>query len=420
MAIRSNTGSKNNFGVHPLPSGLEKENEKPELTIPSCGVEDVDLALFNLFEKQINCQFKSSNESSALKKVPVIFAAGEKWALLKKNKPLRDKNNSLIIPLITIIRTEWNQTLSDLVSRGINQQTGEIVIKRRLDKSDRDYQNLLNKLLIPNQKNVANSHENGLKTNRKTGELTKRKMTKDGAYLSPHRLNNIYETIVAPSPQFFTAKYQITVWTQYVQHSNEIIEQIISSMLPQAQSWKIETNKGYWFVAKLEDGSMSIENNFDDMSQQERFIKNTFEITVPAYIFASAGPGKDIPLKRYISSPIISFETAGDSGGNEEPELSTSENLYILGSDDPTLPLDLQENKKKDQLPSGWRLQKIYPVLNDINDDEGTVDTADKSLNEDVPNQTLRGGSIKVIGKNSLGETVYSGAALDDLKIRIK
>jgi len=39
------------------------------------------------------------------------------------------------------MRTGITQSPDDITTRGINQQTGEIVVRRRLDKSDRDYQN---------------------------------------------------------------------------------------------------------------------------------------------------------------------------------------------------------------------------------------------------------------------------------------
>ena len=155
MPTRYRTTSKAVFGQQPLPSGYENINSSPDLHIPSCGVEDVDTALFNLFDKEIAPEYGGQN-SSSIAKVPVIFAAGEKWAMLKNGRPIRDRNNTLILPLITIMRTEINQSISeDVVGRGINQQTGEIVVTRRLDKSDRNYQSLINKIFLTNQKNVA-------------------------------------------------------------------------------------------------------------------------------------------------------------------------------------------------------------------------------------------------------------------------
>jgi hypothetical protein len=407
MSTRFKSNSKYNYGQTPLPTGYENTAGTPDLHIPSCGVEDVDIGIFNLFDKEIVAEC-GGTDGAELKKVPVIFAAGEKWALLKRGRALRDRNNTLLIPLITIMRSEINQNVSeDVTGRGINQQVGEFVIRRRLDKTDRSYQALINKIFLPNQDNISSTVTGGMPSSGSpNGSLRNDKFVRDGAYLSPNLKNNVYETIVVPTPQFYTAKYQITIWTQYTQHSNQIIEKIFSTFLPQGQSWRIDTSKGYWFVAKLVDGSFATETNFDDMSQEERFIKHTFEVSIPAYFFASSAPGVPVPIKRYISSPSIDF-----TSGIDDPIDPVQEaDKYVLGSDDPTLPLDLQNNDSNDQRSTGWTTKKVYRISQDINDPiTQTVDPAAGSL--------PRSETIKVVGRNSSGETVYSGASLGGLQI---
>lgn len=423
MSTRFKSDSRTRYGQPPLPTGYEKGYGTPDLTIPHCGVEDVDVAVFNLFEKEIVLESGGIN-GTPVGRVPVIFAAGEKWALLKKGRPLRDRNNTLILPLITIMRTELNQsTAEDVAGRGINQQVGEIIIRRRLDKSDRNYQSLINKLLLPNQDNLAVglpelTSPAGLSTQRKIGELHGNKWVTDGAYLKQHLLNNVYETLVVPTPQFYTVKYQVTVWSQYTQHANQIVEKIFSSLLPQAQSWRLDTAKGYWFVAKIEDGSLAMETNFEDMSSQERFIKHTFNVAVPAYFFASSSPGTPVPVKRYVSSPSIKFE----SSTNDSAELDSFENKseYVLGSDDPTLPLDMQKNNRRDQRTPGWRQQKIYPVVPDTDSADALIGYEADTLLGDLESQRMpasRNQVVKTVSVTSKGETVYSGVSLGELEI---
>ena len=426
MTTRFDAKDEVNYGVQGVKSGYD--GLKSDLYIPSCGIEDVDYAVFSLFDKEI--QAAIAGESSEVKKVPVIFAAGEKWAMLKKGKPIRDRNNTLILPLITIVRTQVTQESSDIVGRGINQQTGEIVVKRRLDPSDRNYQNLINRLYIENQQNASVNNgftlnEIQTTTNRKVGELRDSAFVKSGALLRSNRKNNIFETIVVPSPQFYTAKYEITVWTQYMQHTNQITEKIMSSMLPQASSWKITTTKGYWFVAKVSDGSMNTETNFDDMSSEERFIKVKFELSVPAYLWATSAPGAPVPVKRYVSSPIISFEVVSTQrAASEEAQPEEFQDNFVLGSDDPTLPLDTQGNVRDDQRQPGWRTQKVQPINTD-----GTIDQNDPALlgyprgynpaayrKIDLGNGLVK--FVKIIKVNSAtGETVYSATDLDGLRI---
>ena len=425
MTTRFNAKDAVNYGVPGVKSGYD--GLKSDFSIPSCGIEDVDVSLFNLFDKEIQ-PMVGGQESADMKKVPVVFAAGEKWALLKKGKPVRDRNNTLILPLITIMRQQITQEPnSDIAGRGINQQTGEIVIRRRLDQSDRNYQNLINRLFIENQTNVAVNPddkpqvENQITTERKVGERKNDYSVMRGGLLQSNRKNNIYKTLVVPSPQFYTVNYEVTVWTQYMQHTNQILEKIMSSFLPQAKSWKLTTPKGYWFIAKVEQGAFETESSFEDMSSVERFIKMRFSVQVPAYVWASSAPGVPVPVKRYISSPIINFEVSADraavDGDPGTPEEFT--NNFVLGSDDPTLPLDEQANVRDDQRRPGLRQQNIQPSNTDL-----SVDANDPVLSTyprgrgPYPYKKIEIGGqtkyVRLVNVNAAsGETVYSASDLE-------
>ena len=328
MSTRFKSNSIRNYNQAPLATGYENVAGAPDIFIPSCSIEDVDVAIFNLFDKEIVTQC-GGIDGAEMKKVPVIFAAGEKWALLKKGRLLRDRNNTLLLPLITIMRTEINQNVSeDVAGRGINQQSGEIVVKRRLDKTDRDYQGLINKLLLSNQSGLSTVTPNDTQT--------------------------------------------------------------------------------AWFVAKLVDGSLSTETNFDDMSQQERYIKHTFDVSVPAYFFSNTSSGSPVPIKRYVSATTINFEASAVAVSDKSYDESEE---YVLGSDDPTLPLDDVQNVRPDQRNVGWRVQKVYPITSDIDNPD--------TLGNDPAAASLPRGYVKMINRTSKGETTFSGASLGGLEIKV-
>lgn len=345
MTTRYTARSQPRFGVPGLPSGYEGRSTA-DIVIPSCGIDDVDKALFDLFNEQIPLVVGGTGEET--RRVPVIFYTGEKWALAKKFKALRDRNGSLILPLITSVRTTIAQDMTeDITGRGINQQTGEIVIHRRLDKSDRGYQGLINRLLLQHQMNAAVPVGQGdvgqLTTLREVGDLADDPTVEQGGLLVPDRAKNVYETIVVPAPQFFTAQYDFTIWAQYNRHMQQMINAIIASQLPQANCWKLDTIKGYWFVANVVDNAYTADNNADDFSQEERLIRYKFSVKVPGYILASSVPGAPVPIKRYVCSPSIDFQipiVSGASEGVQDP---------YLGADDPTLPLDADGSKRRDQ-----------------------------------------------------------------------
>ena len=424
MTTRFNASGVSAYGVPPLPTGYESVT-RPTLTIPSCGVEDVDVALFELFDKEL--LFQVTSRENTLVKVPVVFAAGEKWAKVKNGRPLRDKNGTLILPLITLTRKgEAQSTAEDITGRGINQRTGEIVIRKRLDNSDRGFQSLINRLLLNDQKNVVMSTSNEvsqLTSTRNIGDLAAEPDVTDGGLLVDNKKKNIYETLVIPSPQFYTQTYEVTFWCQYMQHSNEFFEKLLSSFLQQTQGWKITTPKGYWFIANVETDTISEENNLDDMSTEERFIKKKFDVKVPAYVFASTAPGVPINVKRYVSSPNISF----DIGSNLIPEMSQDqlEEDVFLGSDDPTLPLD--NNDLRDQGLRRTGRGRLYQGPSQVDENDPALTTKSRSYQKPLFRAVkLRDSSgrvftkhIRVLSTNSYtGETVFSpDSDLNDFEI---
>lgn len=418
MPNRFNSQGVTYYGVPPLPTGYPSDNgSNSNFVIPPVGIEDVDISLFRLFDKELPLQ-TGGIDGLELKKVPAIFAGGEKWALLKRNRPLRDKNGSLILPLVTIGRTGFQQSSTDdIVGRGINQRTGEIVIRRRLDESDRNYQGLVNRLLLKHQDTLAvgsNDADDGqLTTSNLIGDLSDDPTVVDGGLLVGDRTNNVFETLVVPAPQFVTINYEITVWTQYVTQMNQVMQTLVSSFLPQTQGWKLTTPQGYWFVATLADETFNSDNNFDDMSQGERIVRTTFTVKVPAYIFASDAPGVPIPVKRYVSVPKIEFTTSTGSGIEEQSSEDVVDDPF-LGSDDPTLPLAPDGSRRRDQRDN--RSTRLY-VMSGIDPNDpallslrrGTVPGKCSRIISRDSSGKLRTQYVRVTSKNKYtGETTYA------------
>jgi hypothetical protein len=332
-----------------LDSGYESQPSL-DFTIPPVGIEDIDFALHRLFDKTIGFNTFMVNAAKGpqnVKKPYVIFATGERFALAKRLKPPRDKNKVLILPAISIRRTAIEQSPEDITGRGMNQQTGVITIKRKLAPEDRDYQNLVNKQGLKNLQNVLS----GLPTStRPTGDDKALLEVVQGGLLQ-NRLsaNNIYEIITIPQPQFFTAKYEVVFWTNYTQHMTYLIQTYMTSFLPQFRGHKLETDKGYWFIANTED-SFSNGENIDQFEGEERLIKYTFNINVKGYLLAAQYPTNAVPVRRWISCPNIVFDVsvAGDVQPKEHLERPP---LKDTPRDGFTL-TDIEENPKTKQTPT--------------------------------------------------------------------
>lgn len=310
--IRQNipVGSEDDLGH--LPSGYGNDGGTPSttFTIPSCGIEDCDTSIFKLFAETIkwtNRSIVGNNSNIAINKPQVIFATGERFAVAKRLRPPRDKNQVLMLPSISIRRTSIEQLSDDITGRGMNQFTGDLVIKTKLSDKDISFQNLLNKFAFQNMSNIPGSR-------RTQGNLQKPWAKKEGAFLDPDIGNNIFEIYTIPQPQFFTANYEVVFWTSYTQHMNYMIETLMSSFLPQERGFRLGTDKGYWFMAYVKDTFTSADN-FEDFTEDKRVIRYNFTVSVKGYLLAPQGPANLVPVRKYISAPTVIFENyTSDSG----------------------------------------------------------------------------------------------------------
>lgn len=186
-------------GKEQLPTGYDTDNNDPStFYIPSCGLEDVDGAVHALFDKDIPFRtyqgISHYEKELSIKKPFVILATGERFALAKRLKPFRDvRTGALLLPAISIRRTGIEQQSSDTF-------LGELTIKRRFDESDKDYQSLVNQLLL---KNVPNPPDT-LRDDK--GQNAKEPSIREGMLLDTKprgiRAEHIYEIITIPFPQF--------------------------------------------------------------------------------------------------------------------------------------------------------------------------------------------------------------------------
>lgn len=269
-----------------LISGYEDSNKVYDYTIPSCGIEDLDYAVFNLFNKQIPLYYDLHGE---INKVPVIFATGERFAILRRKKPITDKSGALILPLISITRTN----LENKPQKGIanNEMIPETFI-RKISDNNTEYRQLNN---FEGFKNLKHTNKN---TDLKSSRFS----------LKPQIKNNIYETIEIPPVKYIGASYEITIWSSFTQQMNKIIETIMSSYtVNPGQQFRIESKKGYWFPAFVES-SFSQDTNYADYTDAERYIKYSMTLSTTGYILAPNITNGKVGIKSLVSAPQVSFE----------------------------------------------------------------------------------------------------------------
>lgn len=337
---------------------FDGNNVPEDFDFPSIGIENIDRAVFDLFETDLNFETTSKGVS---KRVPVIFATGERFALTRRKNPIRDRNNTNILPLISIVR----QNLDIGASQGGKKTAISLraqpnyTIKRRLSEKDRNFQNLINKDSLKNQENVTSNNNfidapNQLTA--KEGKITSRRNKQNLKFnesasvsLAPNINTNIFEIIQIPYPYFVAMTYNVTFWCQYMQQGNQMIEFLLNKIDVPGGEFAIKTKEGFELVAFIGD-NINFENNFDNMTDDERLIKYSFDLTVPGYILNSKLSGLANQVRSYTSAPVIDF-TYNDTGSpvtmDYQPE-TKQENLerHVLTDITNTETLKLQRGEE--------------------------------------------------------------------------
>lgn len=311
MNVRFNSGDP--FGV---PSGYEGNVVPSDVRVAPCGIEDLDKAFFRCLRDHVD--FQVGEDPSRQQRVPIVFAVGEKWSMLKSGRAIRDRNKTLILPLVTVHRTGIEQASADVTGRGMNQHVGQFTVRSKLDHADRAYQNIINKLGVPNSVDVAHTlspDDPGTLATSRAGTLANANDAdvRAGGLLAPKLGVNAWQVVSIPTPQFYTATYEITFWTQYVLHLNQMLERLMVSYLPTGnRTMRLETGTGYWFVAYFEEGYAS-EDNADSSSGDELIRKYRLTVKVPAYIVESRAPGVPTGVRKFVSAPQIAFAFADEA-----------------------------------------------------------------------------------------------------------
>lgn len=401
---------------HKIPTGREGDNVAENI-IPPAGIEDVDRAVYDLFNSVIPFQVSQRGKqgkltqpargaTDAIVKVPVIFATGERFAQVKKLMPFRDSNNTIILPVISVGRKSLNiGTPSSIFPSITHRAVSDFILTKKLAKEDRDYQRLLNKLRLRNSDDIAsrsnfalqdiapgNQAVPGTIASRRNGNNLSYRDLEDPELLLSRLGDNIFEVVTMPYPIFFTASYEVTFWTQFTQHMNTLIEILASARMGPGLDYKIKSSKGYYYIAELESG-VSLANNTDNFSDEERIIRSSVTLNVMGYIIATQQPGQTSPFRRYLSAPVIDFETIQTSGELEVPvikEVPTGDASKFMLAD----------------------LKEIDHTGNDV--EERGAETATVPDTIDDP---FTGSRVKVIRRVSRkGETVASGRLVVDLE----
>ena len=233
----------------------------------SVTLKDIDSAILNQVKNVIKPKVQEANESID---VTVMYGNEERWKSVRKRGVMRDKNGSIILPLIMLRRTEVARS-DNLGGQGFKHDVTREQIQ-----------------VVRNSSWSKDNHYDrfAIQTN------TQPK----------------YENLVTGMPQFTDITYEFILWTNFIEQMNPLVETFV------------EQNHTYWgdsedykFLSILESITDASEMNQDG----ERFVKSTFSVTAKAYLLPeyinSVIVGKTSNLKRQLTTSKVVFGFEADA-----------------------------------------------------------------------------------------------------------
>ena len=228
----------------------------------SIDLKDIDTAIISHVKDVMKLKIEENNE---LVDVPVLYGNEERWVNARKRGALRDKNGSLILPLLMLKRTgvDRNELSGQGFEWDVNGEYIQIVRSSTYSK-DNKYDNF---------------------------------MVQQGK-------KPVTDYIVTGMPLHLSATYEFAVWTQYMTQMNHLVEQFIS-----------QSNR-YWGSAGNYKFHVSMDGSISDATEitagADRIIKTNFSVILNGYIIpeyiSTVINKKTFNAKKTFSKSKITFK----------------------------------------------------------------------------------------------------------------
>ena len=253
--------NENNTGI--LFNRSEKLSWKDDNTKPfTIGLQDLDEAVFYYFQNVIKPFVYQNGER---REVPVIYGSPERWKSYQKDNYYRDKNGSIMLPIIVLKR---------------NTITKDRTVYNKLDANSPNLYGTFQRAYNP--KNVYNNWS---------------------AIKNKIPAKQFYAVAV---PDFVNLEYSVIVQTYYMEQLNKIIESCEYA------------SDAYWgnperFKFRAFIDSFTTETSLTN--GRDRLVKGTFNIRLRGYIIPDTVQKDLNSISKYNSKSkfIISMETTSNS-----------------------------------------------------------------------------------------------------------
>ncbi len=242
-----------------------KSNQKV-INISPSSLETIDFAFFKWVDEKLDLHCTTNK---GWEKVPCLWSTSERAKQVKDIRNNRDQTGQLILPIMTVERTAVTKDptrkgpyWADLPPK--DYRGGSLTIAKRINHDKTS--NFQNADML-----------------RKTGHINFKLQKKNNKV--------VYQYMSIPQRVYIDVTYKVSIWSQYQQQMNEIVQPFISeSKAVNYQVIEYEEHRYELFIGQ--DFSQS--NNVADMGEEERKYQTDIEIKVLGHLIGD-GPNQDTP-----------------------------------------------------------------------------------------------------------------------------
>ena len=258
-------------------TGVKDPSILQEIEVMPSTLETIDYAVYDYMNKTLDLSVASNK---GFKKVPIIWASTERAFQIKANKELRDSEDTLILPLITLERRSVSKDISKRIIPYANippvndSKGGTMTIARRINqKKTAEFQN-----------NIARrKYANGRVSGQGSGQETYPGIVDEKV---------VYETVTIPLPVWVSALYEISIRTEYQQQMNDLATPLLRQGGLNSMPRRLERD-GHKFEAFI-NGSFTNNANTNSLDMTQRNYETTISLEVLGYLIGD-GPNDDRP-----------------------------------------------------------------------------------------------------------------------------
>ena len=269
-----------NFDFAMLPKGSSELTLK-EIGMYSSTIEDIDYSIMSWLKKDLDL-YCNTNEGRI--KVPVLWQVPERAYQIKNEKDLRDDNNTLKLPLVSIERTN--------IVKNPEQKGSFQAHTYSVDKNGRSGRFVIAKQIVPNKtQNFAIA--SGTRTNT------------DGKKQQFYPRNNkkiVIRTLSVPIPVYVNVEYKIKLKTEYQQSMNELVTPFVGRT-GQINALALQRN-GHTYEVFI-DQNFTHNNNLSNLGEDTREFNTEISIRVLGYLIGE-GPNDNRPIVR-VDENVVEY-----------------------------------------------------------------------------------------------------------------